>query len=128
MSRVIHFEIHATEPQRLIAFYEQLLGWKFSVWGDFPYWLVDTGPQEAPGINGGLVQRQGPPAPAGQGVNAFVCTVDVADVEAASARAVELGGSVAVPRMAIPGVGWLAYVKDPDGNLLGMMQSAPDAR
>lgn len=48
--------------------------------------------------------------------------VDVADVEATVARAVELGGVVAVPKMPIPGVGWLAYVKDADGNLLGLMQ------
>lgn len=122
MSRVIHFEIHASEPERLVAFYRDLLGWTFTSWGDHPYWLVDTGPGESPGINGGLLQRHGPAAEPGQGVNAFVCTVGVDDVEAKVARAVELGGVVAVPKMPIPGVGWLAYVKDPDGNLLGLMQ------
>ncbi len=40
----------------------------------------------------------------------------------------ELGGTVAVPKMPVPGMGWLAYVKDPDGNIVGMMQIDPSAR
>ena len=57
-----------------------------------------------------------------QAVNAFVCTVDVADVEAAIKRVGELGGKIALPKMAIPGVGWLCYALDTDGNLFGVMQ------
>jgi predicted enzyme related to lactoylglutathione lyase len=60
-------------------------------------------------------------------VNAFVCTVDVPDLDGVLARLDELGGSVALPRMPVPGVGWLAYIKDPDGNILGIMQSDPAA-
>ena len=36
---VVHFEIHASEPQRLIDFYSELLGWKFTQFGESP-----TGP------------------------------------------------------------------------------------
>jgi predicted enzyme related to lactoylglutathione lyase len=25
----------------------------------------------------------------------------------------------------VPGVGWLAYVKDPDGNILGLLEPDP---
>jgi predicted enzyme related to lactoylglutathione lyase len=128
MSRVIHFEIQATQPAILIEFYEKVFGWNFSSWGDYPYWLIDTGPGERPGINGGLLQRHGPAAPSGQGVNAFVCTVDVPDVDDAVARAEAAGAVLAVPKMAIAGVGWLVYIKDPDGNLLGMMQSNQAAK
>jgi uncharacterized protein len=60
-------------------------------------------------------------------VNAFACTVDVPDVDGVLARSGELGGSVAVPRMPVPGIGWLAYIKDPDGNILGILQSDPAA-
>ena len=63
----------------------------------------------------------------GQSVNSFVSTVGVESAEASLARAVELGGAVAVPVMAIPGVGWLGYALDPDGNIFGMMQSDPSA-
>jgi hypothetical protein len=33
----------------------------------------------------------------------------------------------AVPKMPVPGVGWLAYAKDPDGNIFGMMQTDASA-
>jgi predicted enzyme related to lactoylglutathione lyase len=54
--------------------------------------------------------------------NAFVTTVDVSDLDAALAKAQGARTVLCVPKMAIAGVGWLAYVKDPDGNILGMMQ------
>ena len=127
MARVVHFEIHATNPEQLISFYTDLFGWSFTKWeGPMPYWLIVTGPDGEPGINGGLVPRQG----AGQGeiVNAFVCTVDVTDVDETLRRGVELGGVVAVPKMPIPGMGWLGYLKDPDGNIFGAMAGDPTAK
>ncbi len=127
MGRVIHFEIHATEPQALIDFYSGLMGWSFTKWEYADYWLVGTGPDDRPGINGGLLPRRGPMAAEGQPVNSYVCTADVASVDESVAKATSLGGTIAVPRMPIPGVGWLAYVKDPDGNLFGLMQSDPSA-
>ena len=127
MSRVVHFEIHAAEPEALARFYTGLFGWKIARWGEMPYWSVETGPEGQPGINGGLVPRRGPRAFDGQAVNAFVCTVEVAALDEVFARALELGATVAMPKMPIPTVGWLAYIKDPDGNILGLMQSDPAA-
>jgi uncharacterized protein len=128
MSRVVHFEIHATDPERLVTFYTALFGWTFHKWeGPADYWLIGTGPAEERGINGGLVRRPAGAPAAGQSVNAFVCTVDVASAESSLARAAELGAEVAVPVMAIPTVGWLCYAKDPNGNVFGMMQSDPAA-
>ena len=42
---VVHFEIHASEPQKLIDFYSALLGWTFQDYGggEQPYWAIDTG-------------------------------------------------------------------------------------
>lgn len=121
--RVVHFEIHAQDPQRAIDFYAALLDWTFHAWeGPSEYWLVDTGSAEQPGINGGLVRRRGDAPVEGQAVNAFVCTVDVEDLDAILAHAEQLGAPLAVPKMAVPGIGWLAYVKDPEGNILGLMQ------
>jgi predicted enzyme related to lactoylglutathione lyase len=122
MSRVIHFEIHASNPKALIDFYTPLLGWKFQERAGGGYWQIDTGPADAPGINGGLIPRRGPAALDGQAVNAFLCTVEVPSLDACLAKALALGASLALPKMAIPGVGWLAYVKDPDANLLGLTQ------
>jgi predicted enzyme related to lactoylglutathione lyase len=125
MSRVIHFEIHASKPQALIDFYTSLLGWSFQQRGGPDYWQIDTGPADRPGINGGLIPRRGPASLDGQAVNAFICTVEVPSLDATLAKALALGATLALPKMAIPGVGWLAYVKDPDANLLGLTQPDP---
>jgi predicted enzyme related to lactoylglutathione lyase len=126
MPRVIHFEIHAGDPERAIAFYRALFGWEFTRWNsEIEYWLVKTG-EGQPGIDGGLVRRRGEID--GTAVIAYVCTVDVAAVDEAAKRAVELGGEVVVPKMPIPGVGWLVYAKDTEGNIFGCMQSDPSAR
>lgn len=122
MPRVIHFEVHAENPERAIAFYQGLFGWEFTAWsGGWEYWLIKTGPDSQPGINGGLVRRRG--SLDGVCVNSFVCTVDVASLDASVSQATAAGGQLAVPKMTIPGVGYLAYVKDPEGNILGLMES-----
>lgn len=128
MSRAVHFEIHASNPQALIDFYSGLFGWSFNKWEGGEYWMIHTGPDDQPGINGGLMPRRGPlPAPMAA-MNAFVITVDVDSVDHALASALAAGGVSAVPKMAVPGIGWLAYVKDPDGNIFGIMQADTEAR
>lgn len=122
MPRPVHFEIHAENPQRAIAFYASLFGWQFSQWGGESYWLIKTGEQGVPGIDGGLLPRRGPAPAEMAAVNAFVCTVDVADLDAMVTKVTASGGSIALPKMAVPTVGWLAYGKDTEGNLFGMMQ------
>jgi predicted enzyme related to lactoylglutathione lyase len=58
MPRPVHFEIHASEPQRLIDFYSEVFGWRFERWGEVPYWVISTGDEDM-GINGGLTPRAG---------------------------------------------------------------------
>ncbi len=126
MPRVIHFEIHAENPQRAITFYTGLFNWRFDKWpGPMVYWLITTGPETQRGINGGLILRRG--SIDGTAVIAYVCTVDVAKLADAIGTVTKLGGTIVVPTMAIPGVGWLAYAKDTEGNIFGLMQSDPSA-
>ena len=127
MSRVIHFEIHAGDPDRAIKFYKNLFDWTFQKWeGPMEYWLVTTGPDDQPGINGGLLRRQGEID--GHAVIAYVCTFDVVDIDASLKTAEANGAQVAVPKMPIPGMGWLVYCKDTEGNIFGMMQGDPSAK
>jgi predicted enzyme related to lactoylglutathione lyase len=126
MPRVIHFEIHAENPERAIKFYREVLGWEFTHWsGPQDYWLVKTGADDQPGINGGLIRRRG--AIDGQAVIAYVCTVDTPALDDCVQKAQDSGGTVALPKMPIPGIGWLAYCKDTEGNIFGMMQADPKA-
>jgi predicted enzyme related to lactoylglutathione lyase len=127
MPRPVHFEIHAADPPAAVRFYTELFGWTFTPFGP-AYHLIKTG-EDGPGIDGGLVPRQGPnPDPADPTpVIAFMCTCNVDSVDAYMAKALALGGWVALPKMAIPGVGWVAYFKDTQSNIVGLMQNDPAA-
>lgn len=134
MNRVVHFEIHAENPERAAKFYRDLFGWKIEQWGQNPYWMIITGeeskdtPGKWPGINGGLVPRRGPAPTDGAAVNAYACTVEVVSVDAMIQQAVAAGGKIALPKMAVPGVGWLVYLKDTEGNIFGMIQDDKTAK
>lgn len=127
MPRPVHFEIHAADPARAEAFYKDVFGWEFAKWdGPANYWLIRTG-RDTPGIDGGMVERKGTAPAEGAPVNGYVCTVGVTSLDTYLTRAIEHGATLAVPKMATPGVGWLAYVKDPEGNILGIMEADPSA-
>lgn len=126
-TRPVHFEIHAEKPTRAAGFYSAVFRWQFIKWdGPMPYWVINTG--EGEGIDGGLVQRQGPPPAEGQPVNSFVLTVQVDSVDKAVEAVVKHGGSVGVPKFAVPGVGWIAYGKDTEGNIFGIHQPDTSAK
>jgi len=54
--------------------------------------------------------------------------MDVVDLDATSGVIEAAGGLCVVPKMPIPGVGWLAYFKDTEGHILGAMQVDPSAK
>jgi uncharacterized protein len=119
MPRPIHFEIPAEDPARAISFYQTVFGWKFQKWdGPMPYWLISTG--EGPGINGGLMPRRDPAQPC-------VNTIGVDNIDQMLATVESSGGHCVVPKMPVPGVGWLAYCKDTEGHIFGLMQNDPAA-
>ena len=128
MPRVVHFEIHADDPERARRFYGELFGWEFTQFGGpMDYWIIKTGSEGQPGIDGGMMRRMGAPPADGQAVNAYVCTIDVDQLDESMERALALGGTLALAKMPIRGIGWLGYAKDPEGNIFGMMQADPNA-
>jgi predicted enzyme related to lactoylglutathione lyase len=127
---VVHFEIHATKPDRLIGFYSSLFGWRFSQFGDTPYWTIDTGEesignvegQPGMGINGGLTQREGAAPEPGDPVNGCNLVVGVeGDVDTLMQTAIDLGGTEVLPAADMPGVGRVGYLLDPDNNMFGLI-------
>ena len=118
MNRVVHFELPADNRAR-VEFYKKSFGWQIQKWpGPQDYWLVTTGADGDPGINGGILRRQHP--------GAGTCnTVSVASVDDAVATITKNGGKVALAKMAVPGVSYLAYCTDTEGNVFGVLQ--PDA-
>lgn len=121
MSRVVHFEIMAKQPQQAIDFHSTVLSWEFQKWANpgMDYWLITTEEDKEPSINGGL----GPGDPKAVGN-----TLGVADLDGTLKRVVEHGGKVAQPRGPIPGIGWYAAFEDPAGNQLGLMLDDPAAK
>ena len=131
MGRVIHFETQADDLERAKAFYGDCFGWTFEDYSGYtgsPYWGVVTGPDDEPGINGGLLPRPVPAPGPGHGTNAFVCTFGTDDYDATEAKILAAGGQVALPKAALTGMAWQGYYLDPDGNTFGLHQSDPEAR
>lgn len=122
MGRVCHFEIPATDPDRLAEFYKKVFGWKIEKWpGPMEYWMVNTGADGTPGINGGMLRKEGP-------VQGTTNTVDVESVDKAIASVTAAGGKAVMPKTPIPGVGYFAYCLDTEGNLFGVMQPDQSAK
>ena len=126
---VVHFEIPADDPEKLVDFYTTLFGWQFQKYpmpgGD--YWGVLTVPANEQGtplepgaINGGLFKRQ---MPGQQPVN----YINVESVDEYASRAKELGATVVVEKQAVPSMGWFAMLTDPQDNVVGLWQTDPSA-
>jgi len=122
MPRVIHFEIPADNPERAVKFYWKVFGWKIEKWaGPVDYWLITTGEDKEPGINGAITEKS-------DHVNVTTNTVDVVSYEDAVKKIMEAGGKVLMPKAAVPGIGYMTYCKDTEGNVFGIMQNDPSAK
>ena len=121
MGRVVHFELYAENPERAVKFYQEVFGWKIEKWaGPMDYWLVTTGEESEPGIDGGI-------GPLESGLRTNV-TVDVASVDEVTEKVVAAGGKALGPKMAVPGVGWSGYYEDPEGLVFGVMEADESAK
>lgn len=122
MPRVVHFEFPVDDADRAVEFYENVFGWEINKWdGPEDYWLITTGPEGEPGIDGALMRRQAPE----QGP---INTVEVPSVDEFVTKITENGGGVVLPKMAIPSVGYFASCRDTEGNVFGIMQPDPSAK
>jgi predicted enzyme related to lactoylglutathione lyase len=128
MGRVVHFEIHADDPERAVKFYQSVFNWEFSRWGEVDYWLIKTGPVNERGIDGGLIKRKTAVPAEGQSVNSYVCTIEVKSVDQSSKAVEDNGGKIVVPKMAVQNVGWLVYCKDTEENIFGIIQNDVEAK
>lgn len=127
MPSIIHFEIHAENVERAIRFYTDTFGWKIEKWegpAEAPdYYLITTKAEGEAGINGGLLEREGPSPKGDEPVRAFVCTIDVDSVDEYMKKIESNGGKVTTDKMAVTGMGWMCYANDPEGNLFGIMEN-----
>ncbi len=121
---VIHFEIPAEDEGRAREFYTAAFGWEVSAVPEMSYAMIKTTPTDATGmpsvpgsINGGMFRREGE-------LTSPIVTVDVEDIDAALAKINSVGGSTVSPREQVGTMGWAAYFKDTEGNIVGLWQNA----
>ena len=122
MNRITHFEIYTDDPKAVQPFYEDVFGWKFHKFegGPIEYWLVTTGNDKEPGINGGNTWPREGQSPG------TLNTVAVKSLDQTIKKIEQRGGKICVAKMAIAKVGWLAYAAGRASNVLGIIQ--PDTK
>jgi uncharacterized protein len=123
--RIVHFEIPFDDGDRARGFYQDAFGWNIQHIPDMDYTIVTSGPTTEQGmpsepgfINGGMLGRDVGPA-AGP-----VVTVDVDSIDAALEKIEKLGGSTVLAKQPVGGMGFAAYFKDPEGNVIGLWESS----
>jgi predicted enzyme related to lactoylglutathione lyase len=122
--RVVHFEIPYDDGDRARNFYKEAFDWQLQEMPGMEYTLVvsgpssDQGPSEAGFINGGMLAREESAA------SGPVVVIDVDSIDATLATIEGAGGSVVVPKQPVGAMGFTAYVKDSEGNVIGLWETA----
>ena len=122
--RIVHFEIPFDDGERAQAFYRDAFGWQLQSMPGMGYTLVSTGPTGDQGptesgfINGGMMSRSDSPSATP------ILVVDVASIDDTLATISSLGGSTLREKEPVGDMGFAAYVKDPEGNVIGLWETA----
>ena len=125
--RVVHFEIPFDDGDRARSFYKDAFDWQLMEMPEMSYTLVMTGPSGDEGptepgfITGGMLSGEMGPA------GGPVVVVDVPDIDAMLEKISGLGGSTVAGKTPVGDMGFAAYVKDPEGNVVGLWETARQA-
>ncbi|MDX2970826.1 VOC family protein [Kribbella solani] len=122
--RIVHFEVPYDDGERARAFYREAFGWNLMEMPEMNYTMASTGPvneqsmPSEPGfINGGMFQRT-------DQLSGPMLTIDVPDIDTAFKAIESLGGERVGEKMPVGDMGFAAYFKDPEGNVLGLWQTS----
>jgi uncharacterized protein len=120
-ANLVWFEIPADKPERAKKFYGALFGWKINPFpGMNDYWHIDTGgADETP--DGGMLPRK-------HAAHTITNYISVPSVHKAAAKVQKLGGSICVPRTAVPQMGYFVICQDTEGNTFAVWEMNPNAK
>lgn len=134
MARIFHFEVSAEDPERAAKFYREVFDWEIKKWdspdAEMNYWMVMTGklinpvPDREYGLEGGLMEGNA----FDKKVNAYINTLEVEDLDKYRDKVKDGGGKIVTDSMTVPGVGYMCYAQDTEGNYFGMMQPDENAK
>ena len=121
---VVHFEIPMDDAERGQAFYRDVFGWNIDAMPEFEYAMALTSPVDENGrpaqpgaINGGMMQRRDP-------LTTPIVTVSVDDIDATLETVASHGGSTVLEKSPVGDMGYAAYFRDSEGNIMGLWQNA----
>lgn len=122
MPTIVHFDLPAEDLLRAKRFYSELFGWKFVAPPGFPdYYLIETADLEGkPATGGGMGKRESPD-------QKIMNYIGIPSIDEYSVKVKQLGGSLVLPKMPVPGFGFLAICADTEGNTFGLWQEDPGA-
>jgi uncharacterized protein len=111
----VHVELNTQDPERAKAFYSKLFQWQLE---EIPNSAVPAGTYTIVKVGtgtGGGIMKQVPGGPSG-----WLAYVAVEDIHAATQKAKSLGGKIMKDVTEVPGMGWLSFIQDPTGSILGL--------
>ncbi len=123
--RVVHFEVPFDDGDRARAFYGAVFRWTLQDMPGMDYTIALSGPVTEDGtpgepgyINGGMFRRgdDEPRSP--------VIVVDVGDIDQTLEHVAAYGGTVLSPRQPVGDMGFAAYFRDTEGNVVGLWETA----
>lgn len=127
MNPIVHFELPADDLDRAQAFYKDVFGWQVNAVPEFSYAIVQTTevgddqlPKKPGAINGGMLKREEP-------ITAPVITINVPSIDEALQKLAEKGGTGVRGKMPVGDMGFAAYFKDPEGNIVGLWEDVKTA-
>lgn len=118
MPRVVHFECHADDPERVATFYREVFGWEIGRTEDPHYLLLRSGGSGEPGIDGAVMPRIGG--------SSFTNAINVPSIDDFKMRIIRAGGEVLMPGKTVTGLGRIAYCADAEGNVFGLLERGGD--
>jgi predicted enzyme related to lactoylglutathione lyase len=120
LNRVIRFEVPTSDEERAARFFANVFGWqrkdRREGSGEIP--LLETGPDKEMGINGSLYLKSRVPAENAR----FINMIEVDNIDSYIAKLKSHGAAILFGKATLSGGGYLAYFRDPDGNVMGIMQ------
>jgi len=113
----VHVELNTPDPEKAKTFYSKLFQWQLEDVAnpgvpDGTYTMVKVG-----GGTGGGIMKQVSGGPSG-----WLAYVLVDDIREATKKAKSLGAEIMKDVTEVMGMGWLSFIKDPTGSVLGLWQ------
>ena len=122
--KVVHFEIPADDLKRAEKFYEKTFGWSINSMPEMKYTIVRTAevdekfmPKEVGSINGGMFKRT-------DDLKNVVITIDVKNIDKSLKIIEKNGGNILRKKTNVGDMGFVAYFKDTEGNIVGLWENA----